>query len=342
MAPSTDWQEKVEPDEAARFERYAEELHVLQRRRARGGPVARALHAKAQHGLLASFTVLPDLPEYARVALFAEAATYPAYVRFSNGSGAVQSDRAPDARGVAIKLVGVAGKKVIRGMENAQTQDFLLIRTPTTPFRNADEFVEVLLASLSPAKGLFRIAAKYGVGRTLSILRAARKDLRKPMTSLATTHYFSAAPIKFGPYAVHYSLVPHAQPEPKASAGRSPDYLREEMSVRLRQGPLFYDFRVQFFVDEKSTPIEDMSVEWKEADAPFVTLGRLNIAKQDPDSPRGQKIAEYVEGLSFDPWHAVEELRPLGNMMRARNVAYRLSTQERGASPEPSRPAHFD
>jgi hypothetical protein len=38
----------------------------------------------------------------------------------------------------------------------------------------------------------------------------------------------------------------------------------------------------------------------------------------------------------------VQELRPLGNMMRARNVAYRVSTQERGVSPEPNRPAHFD
>ena len=33
--------------------------------------------------------------------------------------------------------------------------------------------------------------------------------------------------------------------------------------------------------------------------------------------------------------HVLEEHRPLGNMMRARNHAYRLSTQERGASAEP-------
>jgi hypothetical protein len=110
----------------------------------------------------------------------------------------------------------------------------------------------------------------------------------------------------------------------------------------LRQGPVFYDFQVQFFVDETKTPIEDHSVEWKEEDAPFVNLARLSLAKQDPDSPRGGKLAEYVEKLSFDPWHAVTELKPLGNIMRARNVAYRASTQERGVSPEPNRPAHFE
>jgi hypothetical protein len=342
MTPSTDWQEKIEPDENARFERYAEELHVLQRRRAQGGPAMRALHAKAQHGLEASFTVLPDLPQHARVALFGEPATYPAYVRFSSGSGSVQSDKVPDVRGIAIKVIGVGGKKIIPGMEDASTQDFLLIRTPSIPFRNADEFVNVVLATLSPASGVFRVAAKYGVGRTFTMLRTAMSGLRKPMSSLATTRYYSAAPIRFGSYAVHYSLVPHAKPEPKSSSPRSPDYLREELSTRLRQGPVFYDFQVQFFVDEAKTPIEDQSVEWKETDAPFVTLARLSLAKQDPDSPRGGRVAEYVEKLSFDPWHAVEELRPLGNMMRARNVAYRLSTQERGVSPEPTRPAHFE
>jgi hypothetical protein len=28
-------------------------------------------------------------------------------------------------------------------------------------------------------------------------------------------------------------------------------------------------------------------------------------------------------------------MKPLGNMMRARNAAYRMSTQARGAAPEP-------
>jgi hypothetical protein len=46
-------------------------------------------------------------------------------------------------------------------------------------------------------------------------------------------------------------------------------------------------------------------------------------------------VSEYVAALSFDPWHALEEHRPLGNVMRARNHAYRLSTQERSAAPEP-------
>jgi hypothetical protein len=60
------------------------------------------------------------------------------------------------------------------------------------------------------------------------------------------------------------------------------------------------------------------------------------LPKQDVSSAEGKKLSERIESLSFDPWHALVELRPLGNMMRARNVAYRESTMERQAAPEPT------
>ena len=64
-------------------------------------------------------------------------------------------------------------------------------------------------------------------------------------------------------------------------------------------------------------------------------LGRFIVPKQDIRSPRGEALEAQVETLSFDPWHAVPELRPLGAIMRARSVAYRASVIERGAAPEP-------
>ena len=135
---------------------------------------------------------------------------------------------------------------------------------------------------------------------------------------------------------MRYGLTPLTAADPNAKRGSTPDYLTEELAARLAKGPIEYDFSVQFFVDETRTPIEDGSVEWKESDAPFVPLARLTLPRQELASPRGQKLASLVETLSFDPWHALAELRPLGGMMRARNQAYRLSTGERKAAPEPS------
>lgn len=86
--PSTEWKERVGAGEQAKYEGYAERLRDLQRAAAHGtGPANRALHAKGNCGALAELTVLPDLPEYARAGLFANPATYRAYVRYSNGSG---------------------------------------------------------------------------------------------------------------------------------------------------------------------------------------------------------------------------------------------------------------
>ncbi len=114
--------------------------------------------------------------------------------------------------------------------------------------------------------------------------------------------------------------------------GTSPDFLAEELTATLRKKPVEYDFQLQFFEDEKTTPIEDASVDWP---TPYLTVARLTLPVQDVASERGRRLAELLEGFSFDPWHALEELRPLGSMMRARNPAYRVSTQERKASHEP-------
>jgi len=336
MSPATDWKESVPAGESERFERYAEELRDLQRRAAAAsGRKSRALHAKGNAGLEAEFTVRPDLPAHARHGVFAEPRTYRSYVRFSNGGGRHLADRKPDVRGVAIKIVGVPGKKIIPGLEDAPTQDFLLIKSAATPFRNADEFVAVVLAANRPLARFPRLLSRLGAGRSLELLRKLAAGLGEPVASVATTRYYSALPIQLGPHAVHYALAPHAAADPAARPGASPDTLGEELAERLRRGPVSFDFRLQFYVDPTRTPIEDASVEWKEEDAPFLTVARLVLPQQDPSSPRGRRVADFVERLSFDPWHATTDLRPLGNMMRARNHAYRLSTQERGAAGEP-------
>ncbi len=342
MTPSTQWKENIDPGEAARLEKYAEALHAIQKKRDSLGTVKRALHPKGHLGLKAEFTVLPDLPDYAKVGIFAKPGTFKAYVRFSNGGSTVDDDRKGGTRAIALKLLGVGGKKIIPGLENAPTQDFLLIGAPALPFKNADEFVPFVTNIGRPWIGLLTIIFKIGLGRTLAIIKAATKGPKRPTISLATTRFYSAAPIQFGPYAVHYTLMPRAANAPDAKPGQTPNYLAEELSARIKRESVTYDFGVQFFVDETQTPIEDGSVEWKEDIAPFVTLGKLTVTPQDPDSAPGRKLYEFIEKLSFDIWHAPEEFRPLGNIMRARRVAYKVSSKERRALPEPDGSEKFE
>ncbi len=334
-APSTDWREEIPADEEERLIRGAETLRDLQRARKRSEKSDRALHAKGI-GFSAELTVGADLPEHARIGPFAiSGKKYGAYVRFSNGSGKRGSDKRQDVRGMAVKLLGVEGKKLIAGMEDETTQDFLAIATPFTPIRDADEFVTLVRAAETPALLPLKLAWALGLGRTIELVKALTKKPATPFTSFATSRFWSALPIQFGPYAIHFSFVPRAAASADAQAPTTDEGLMDDLVTRLKSGPIAFDLQIQYFVDTQKTPIEDPTVEWKESDSPFITVATLVLGEQDATSAEGIKQSELVEALSFDPWHAVAALRPLGNMMRARNHAYRLSTQERGASKEP-------
>jgi len=329
MSPSKDWKEVIADGEKESFEHYATVLAGMQKARAKDGSPSRALHAKAHAGLHAEVEVLADIPDYARIAVFAEPKKHAAYVRFSNGSGARVADDKPDVRGLAIKILDVPGKKLIPGMEDETTQDFLFINTPALAFRTVEEFVVFVQAASSPALLPLRLFGHFGFG-AFGLLKRLVASVR-PITSLATEAYFTVAPIRFGDYAARLSLAPKQTDVPPKS-GVS---LRDEIASRIKRAPLVWDLRAQLFVSEEKTPIEDTSRAWSESDAPFVPLARLTIPVQDPDSDEGTTTRDLVEKLAFDPWHACEELRPLGAAMRARSPAYRESQKARSAGREP-------
>jgi hypothetical protein len=149
--------------------------------------------------------------------------------------------------------------------------------------------------------------------------------------SFATHTFHTAAPIAFGKSAAKLALFPHPSPEPSSPA-KGPEFLRHDLSARLKQGALTWSLKAQLFVDQSTTPIEDAAVKWQ---GPWIDLATLTLPKQDTDSARGLEIGELVSRMSFDPWHAIEEHRPLGAMMRARGATYGASVQARNAAPEP-------
>ena len=330
MNPSKDWKEIVAPDEETRFARFAEQLVELQRMHAGNGSVGRALHNKLDGGFEARLEILGDLPESARHGLFAIPKTYDALVRYSNGSGVPQEDEKPDIRGMAVKVLDVDGPKILG---TARTQDFLGILQSFTPFRTADEFVGIVWASRNSVLALPRMLLSVGL-RTFSILPKLLKAVNQPVVSLAPRCFYSALPIQCGPYAARFAFVPIAAPETDGVPG-APNRLADDLAARLRKGPIEYALELQFFVDESRTPIEDGSVDWPVEIAPYVRVAKLVLPQQDAASEHGQRVAERIQKMSFDPWHALVEHRPLGGMMRARKPTYFASARGRDAEGEP-------
>jgi hypothetical protein len=240
---------------------------------------------------------------------------------------------------VALKLVGVPGRKLSPGKEDTRTQDFTFIQTPALPFQSPDELVTFVRvgAQSSGLMMLPRLIGALGLGRTLAVFKGL--GALPKVASMAGVPFHTAAPLRCGPFAAKLALVP-LEPAPVSAPPRSPDALREELITRLRSGPLSWSLRVQLFLDEQTTPIEDASVVWPEDRSPFHEVARLVLPQQDVSSPAGMRLEAQVERMGFAPWQAVEELRPLGAMMRSRASSYRDSMRERQAAPEPEGMAH--
>ena len=339
-SPSTAWKEVVENDEDALFEGFAREIVLKQKEVARqtGGPLRRGFHAKLQAGLIAEFQVLADLPAYARFGVFSEARVFPAVVRFSNGEPAPHPDSHSEPRGIAIKLIGVPGRKLLPGQEDAVTQDFLATsHSVTSTVRSARQFIAFIRAARNPYTLPFTLASAVGFLESIRILKAfASTVLFSKVRSLVTERFSSTAPVKFGPYAVKFTVRPAEETEATTSRSQTRNFLRDDLADRLRKGDVVLDFLLQFFVDDTLTPIEDTSIPWKPDDAPLVKVAQVRIPCCELDDPDARAVSEAVDRLSFSPWHTTEDHRPLGNVMRARRVAYLASSTLRGHSPEPT------
>ncbi len=324
MEPSTAWKEVVEPGEQARFDEAAARIAAFQRERAEKYGPGRALHRKQITALAAKLEVLGDLPAHAAHGLFAVPGEHDAWIRLSNGSMDIQSDRAPDIRGFAIKVHCPEGDAALGG--KAASQDFLLIDRPVFGFARPEPFFDLVLAAsrgVLPVVWLF--VKTYGPFAGLARLRALQNARTTPFTGFLTETFWSAAPIACGPYAVRVRL----RPEGSRGDG-APERLADDVASRITRGPVELALELQFFVDEAKTPIEDGSVEWDEAAAPYVKVARLEIPKQDPASDEGLALAERVEAAKLDPWSGLAAHRPLGAIMRARGAAYLASQKARG------------
>lgn len=341
-SPSTAWSEHSDPDEDERFREFAQFIIKKQETVAEGKRRLRGFHAKLHAGLMAEFKVLPDLPAPARFGVFVEPRIFPAVVRFSNGESLEQADKKKEPRGLAIKLVGVPGRKLLPGGEDAVTQDFLgTSHSVTSTVRNAGQFFSFIRAKeqKSRIKGLALLVRELGLSELVRISWALFKTVGlSKVRSMATEEYSGTVPIRMGPYAVKFTVKPPetSPPDPGHPDVDDPHFLHQDLVHRLRQGDLHFDFFVQFFVDEKRTPIEDTSVEWKRCNAPLVPVAELRIFKCDLKDQDIESLSQTVNRLSFNPWHALEDHRPLGNVMRARRVAYEASATFRGHLPEPT------
>ncbi|WP_372344865.1 peroxidase family protein [Streptomyces sp. KL116D] len=314
------------------FQRLARELMKVQvaNRRASGAPgYERAFHAKAALGVEnARLRFADDLPAALRCGFAQPGAEYPATVRLSNASGMRGPDGAPDLHGAAVR-VQVTGD---------ESHDLLATSFPVSHARDAREFVafaKAMAGARSPlqkAFGLFvKLPLAVGLGTANRMRRNVQAATRHTVNSLARETYWSRGAMLWGEAGpVRFLLRPAvgggAEPRPDRT---DPDFLHKELAQRLSRGDVAFDLCVQRYVDERRTPVEDGSVEWQEAITPPLPVARLTLPQQDVTTAEARSAARRIEELAFNPWFTTPEFRPLGNINRARKVAYEASAAQR-------------
>jgi hypothetical protein len=327
MAPSTQWRESVPPGEAGRFASYGQQFAAIQARKSRRYGTGRALHRKQLTAAKGTFEVLADVPDFARHGLFASPQTFEARVRLSNGGMDRAADSTPDIRGFAIRVLGVKGDSAL-GNGPAVSQDFALINQEVFGFPSSAEFVDFVVAASAGMGSLIRFLIKrYGLLGGPARLVKLMRTMGKPFSGFATEMHFSAAPIACGAYAVRVRLLPSAGNGP-ARADAKQNW-GADFSTHLRDKDLQWDVQLQPYLDDQRTPIEDASVNWP---SPYATVARLTLPRQDTESSQGKALMAEIEKSIFDPWQALAEHRPLGDVQRARKVVYFESQKGRGAA----------
>lgn len=307
-------QEVIPPDEAKCTENLAARLKAKVTKENPPGPMGRDAHPK-MHGLVkAEFIVEPDLPPELRVGLFREPKTFQAWIRFSNQNAAIKPDREPDIRGMALKVMGVPGEKILEDERNEQTQDFLLISASAFVTKDVKQFDDLVIALTGGTFATFWFfLTHWGV---LGNLLKSMKKFANPLQ----IRYFSSTPYLFGSHAVKYSATPHIGAVDTIPDDPPDNFLRQAMVKRLKEGDALFDFAVQLQTDAAAMPLENPSVEWPESKSPFRKVATVRVLRQEFDSAAQDT---FGENLSFTPWHALPEHRPLGGVNRARKVVYR-------------------
>jgi hypothetical protein len=325
--------ESVPPTEAAAMEEVTALIERTVREQARlEGKARRDAHAKHHGCVKARMTVLDGLAPEHSVGVFARPRAYQAWIRFSNGSGRSQDDSVGDGRGMAIKLVGVPGPKILEDEREAQTHDFLLINHPTFFVKDAADYVEFqrLLSAKGPG-GLFSFffPSINPMKWRLTEAKAIKAIQAKQVASLLDTRYWSMTPSLYGARQAKYSVRPCAgEPASERPSVDGPSFLRENLKADLARSERCFEFLVQLRGDPARMPIEDPTAEWSESAAPFVPVARITIPRQDFATPERDALCE---NLSMTPWHALLEHRPLGGINRVRKVVYQRVSRLRHA-----------
>jgi hypothetical protein len=269
--------------------------------------------------------------------MFARPGVYPAIVRFANADPNKNSDFKADVRSLSFSVELTSEGSPVPGA-NVGRQDFSMQNATTLPINDAPAFLATmkLLTASNPVVGLWSLPFKdkLRVLRTLAFDQLQAHQTIRPYQQL---RYWSTVPFRHGPIdVVKYSATPLPDNPAAPLQSRNPSALQDELIRHVKEDSKMsaFDFGLQFLDTERMTYwgrrwdanfwIENASVEWNEAEAPFHTVARLTLLSKSQLPP------DAGEAIYFDvTGNSTSESAPLGSINRARGPAEVASRKAR-------------
>ena len=298
-------------------------------------PAPRDAHAKDNGCVQASFRIDDDLDPALQQGVFVPGREYRAWIRFSNGNSEINGSRYPDARGMAMKVISVAGPKLLDDERN--TQDFIMADNPVFFIDDLQRYKDTLVEFHSGGRLRQLVSLRRLNSRERGLVLGTFRWITNPLFR----QYWSMTAYRLGTdparkMAIKYMAKPRLATGDKDfrwSTFFNPCFsLKREANKVLAKRGVEFDFYIQRYVDDR-TPVEDSGTEWPEAVSRPEHVARIIIPSQDLDAAgRGR----FCEDLSFNPWHCLPEHKPLGAVNRARKRIYvEISKQRHGLNGAP-------
>lgn len=254
-----------------------------------------------------------------RVGLFAKNSTYPALIRFSNGSpNHTQADIEPDVRGMAVKVMGVPYSNYLTETNFESTSgvhDILTMNSPIFFIKNTRMYVDFLKAF---SKGGMRVAWFSLMNPKVAYI--LYKIFSEKVYNPLDPDYHSATPYKLGNTSMKMKFTSCKTNKDLMPRNPENNFLSKNLQQYLASNASCFEFYIQPNQDPRNNNIENPMRLWNPQKSPFIKVGTLTIPSQkDILSDHRQ---EFCENVSFNPWRAPENNRPMGAANRTRLEVY--------------------
>ena len=282
-------------------------------------PGQRANHAK---GIVAQGSFQPGAAgaQLSSAALFA-GDPLPVTVRFSDATGLpTLPDGDPNAspHGMAVRFL----------LPDGSQMDIVANSLPVFPVAAPEDFLALLQAVAASGPNAAKPTALDNFVASHPSVPAATGSLATPSSFARETYngvnafVFVDAAGKRQPF--RFKITPVDGPEHLTAAdaaGQAPDFLIDELPVRLAKAPA--RFRLAAQLAEPGDPTADATRPWP-ADRKLVELGTITLDRMDPDS------AAASQELLFLPTNLIDGIEPSDDpLIDARTAAYAVSFQRR-------------